>query len=161
MAQSAVEQALRAELAAKDVLIAELQAKVAELTAQVAELLARVNQNPRNSDRPPSSQGYDKPSPRSRREATGRPSGGQSGHRGQALRQVTEPDAVVVHTPSCCSGCGLGLAGATVVSTEKRQVFDLPEIRLVVTEHQVQHLRCGCGQVTMGAVPRAPAKSPQ
>ena len=138
LAQSAVELALRAELAARDVelaardvLIAELKqenvvltAQVLALTAQVAELLAQVNQNPRNSDRPPSSQGYDKPSPRSRREATGRPSGGQSGHRGQALRQVTDPDAVVVHTPTCCSGCGLGLAGATVVSTEKRQVFD-------------------------------------
>ena len=160
MAQSAVEQALRAELAAKDaelaardVLIAELQAKVAELTVQVAELLARLNQNPRNSDRPPSSQGYDKPAPRSRREAPGRRSGGQPGHRGQALRQVADPDAVIVHTPTCCAGCGHALGGAPVVSTEKRQVFDLPEIRLVVTEHQVQHRRCDCGQVTMGAVP--------
>ena len=160
MAQSAVELALRAELAAKDVLIAKLQrenaaltAQVAELTARVSELLARVNQNPRNSDRPPSSQGYDKPAPRSRREVTGRPSGGQLGHRGETLRQVAEPDAVIVHAPTCCSGCGHCLDDAPVVSTQKRQVFDLPEIRLVVTEHQVQHRRCPCGQVTMGEVP--------
>ena len=167
MTQSAVEQSLRVELAAKDVLIAELWAEnaalrvqvttltsqVEELTGRVAELLARLNQNPRNSDRPPSSQGYDKPAPRSRREASGRPSGGQVGHRGQALRQVAEPDAVVVHAPPSCSGCGHSLATAPVVSTEKRQVFDLPEIRLVVTEHQVQHRQCRCGQVTMGEVP--------
>lgn len=170
MADAAVVRALRAEVQVLRVAVAQveqlrvavgeletanalLRQQNAALVEQVTELRRRLSLGPRNSDKPPSSQGYDKPAPRSRREATGRPSGGQQGHRGETLRQVVQPDAVIVHTPTCCSGCGHSLAGATVVSTEKRQVFDLPEIRLVVTEHQVQHRRCDCGQVTMGEVP--------
>jgi transposase len=40
-----------------------------------------------------------------------------------------------------------------VVSTEARQVFDLPVIKLRVVEHRVEHRRCSCGQVTMADVP--------
>jgi transposase len=42
------------------------------------------------------------------------------------LRQVQIPDEVLVHEPVACAGCGLSLADAPVVSTEARQVFDLP-----------------------------------
>jgi transposase len=38
---------------------------------------------------------------------------------------------------------------------EARQVFDLPEIRLWVTEHRVERRQCGCGQVTAGVFPAA------
>lgn len=167
MAELSVERALRAEL---DVLRAELtvrnqanvllsqenaalQAQVAALTEQVAELVRRLGQGPRNSHKPPSSEGYEKPAPRSRRERTDRRSGGQSGHEGTTLRQVEVPDAVVVHTPAACSGCGGGLVNAPVVSVEQRQVFDLPEIALHVVAHQLEHRRCGCGQITMADVP--------
>jgi len=53
------------------------------------------------------------------------------------------------------------LAGAPVVSTEARQVFELPEIALRVIEHALEHRRCGCGTVTMADAPagvRAPAQ---
>jgi transposase len=156
---------LRAELAVRDqanVLLsrdnAALQAQVAALTEQVADLVRRLGQGPRNSHKPPSSEGYEKPAPRSRRERTDRPSGGQSGHEGSTLRQVESPDEVLVHRPAACSGCGQALADAPVVSVEQRQVFDLPEIALRVTAHQIQHRRCGCGQVTMaGAADGVPA----
>nr|WP_223886334.1 transposase [Kitasatospora aureofaciens] len=44
---------------------------------------------------------------------------------------------------------------------ERRQVFDLPEIRLRVTEHRIEHRRCACGQVTGASAPQgagAPAQ---
>jgi len=74
------------------------------------------------------------------------------------LRQVAEPERVVEHAPAVCGGCGAGLAAAPVVSSEARQVFDLPPIALQVVEHRLQHRRCGCGTVTMaGPVDGVPA----
>jgi hypothetical protein len=51
------------------------------------------------SNRPPSSEGCEKPAPRSRRERTDRGTGGQPGHPGRTLRQVRDPDERVVHPP--------------------------------------------------------------
>ena len=113
----------------------------------------RVDQNPRNSHRPPSSEGYAKPAPRSRRERTDRQPGGQPGHPGATLGQVATPAERVRHRPEVCAGCGAALAEASVVSTEHRQVFDLPEIALRVVEHALEHRRCGCGRVTMADPP--------
>jgi len=43
------------------------------------------------------------------------------------LSPVADPDARVRHAPQGCCGCGASLADAEVVSTESRQVFDIPE----------------------------------
>ncbi|WP_158516543.1 IS66 family transposase [Kitasatospora sp. MBT66] len=75
--------------------------------------------------------------------------------------QVVEPDVVEVHGPDACRGCAGDLAEAEVVSIERRQVFDLPEIRLWVTEHRIEHRRCACGQVTAATSPGAPAAPAQ
>lgn len=131
------------------VLLAERDVVIGQLTAQVAVLQARLGQNPRNSSRPPSSEGYGKPAPRSQRRSSGRRPGGQDGAPGATLRQVSDPHRVVEHAPQVCGACGAGLAGAPVVSVESRQVFDLPPVALQVLEHRLQHRRCGCGIVTM------------
>ena len=75
------------------------------LSEEVAELRRRVGQNPRNSHRPPSSEGYAKPAPRSRRERTDRQPGGQPGHPGATLGQVATPAERVRHRPEVCAGC--------------------------------------------------------
>lgn len=130
-----------------------LRGQLAALVERVAELERRLGQNPRNSHRPPSSEGYDKPAPRSRRTRSDRRPGGQPGHEGTTLCQVATPDELVRHRPPTCSGCGALLADAPVASTEARQVFDLPPIALRVVEHVLEHRRCGCGRVTMAAPP--------
>jgi len=56
-------------LAERDTLIVVQSQALSVLTAEVAELRARVGRNPRNSSRPPSSEGYDKPPPRSLRRS--------------------------------------------------------------------------------------------
>lgn len=130
------------------------QARVIEaLRVEVAELRARLAQNPRNSHKPPSIEGYEKPAPKSRRIHTDRKSGGQDGHEGRTLRQVLDPHEVRRHAPDACAGCGQSLAGAPLVSTESRQVFDLPPIALHVVEHRLEHRRCSCGHVTMAQAP--------
>jgi transposase len=63
------------------------------------------------------------------------------------------PDAVVRHEPACCSGCAAGLAGAPEEGAVRRQVTEVPEVRAVVTEHQMIGRRCGCGTVTWAGAP--------
>src|SRR5262249_59347342 len=77
---------------------------------RVAELEARLRQTPRNSSKPPSSEGLGKPAPRSLRRKSGRKPGGQEGHEGKTLARVAKPDRQVRHEPRCCGRCGAGLA---------------------------------------------------
>lgn len=135
-----------------------LRALVAELGQRVADLEARLGRNSRNSNTPPSTEGYTKPPPRSSRRSSGRRPGGQPGAPGATLRQVADPDEIVVHSPSACAGCGGSLVGAPVTSTETRQVADLPEVALRWVEHRIEHRGCGCGATTMaGAGDGVPA----
>lgn len=137
--------------------IERLEVEVVELRAEAADLKRRLAANSRNSSRPPSSDGLAKPpAPKSLRRPSGRKPGGQQGHGGGHLAQVAVPDEVVRHPPTCCAGCAADLAGAVVVDEQlRRQVFDLPEIRLRVCEHVVERRRCACGHETSGAFPAA------
>jgi len=126
-----------------------LEEENTRLTERVAELERRLGQNPRNSSKPPSSEGYAKPAPRSRRSRSGRRPGGQPGSTGTTLSQVRDPDEVVCHRPRRCGGCGRSLRRARVTSTETRQVADLPEIALRWVEHRIEHRLCRCGTTTM------------
>lgn len=134
------------------------------LAERVAQLEARLGRNSRNSNTPPSAEGYTKAPPRSSRRASGRKPGGQPGSPGTTLAQVGDPDEVVVHWPAACAGCGVSLAGAPVTSTETRQVADLPQVALWWVEHRIEHRECECGTTTMAgpgdgvpATVRAPA----
>ena len=119
-------------------LIAALRAENASLKARIAELERRLGLNSSNSGKPPSSDGLKKPvRVKSLREGSGKQRGGQKGHKGETLRQVTDPDDVVDHCPSACSMCGAGLGPDASVGHSARQVFDLPKLQpLIVTEHR-------------------------
>ncbi len=70
--------------------------KIAELTKRIAELEERLNKNTRNSHKPPSSDGYSKPSPKSLRQKSGKKVGGQKGYKGANIK-IGEPDRVEKH----------------------------------------------------------------
>lgn len=128
--------------------------EIAGLKARIAELEARLNQNSRNSSRPPGSDSpFVKPAPKSLRKKGVRRPGRPDGQPGTTLAQVDEPDAVLVHEPEVCAGCGDSLAGRPVAGRERRQVIDLPQIVPQVTEHQLVARRCSCGQVTKALGP--------
>ena len=144
---------LEGALAERDVVILEVREQNAVLRARVAELEALLRKNSRTSSKPPSADGPVKPPPRSRREPSDRAPGKQPGEPGFTLRQVEVPDEVLTHVPAACRGCGRSVRRAPVTSVEARQMFDLPQVRLHVVEHRLQHRRCRCGTVTMAPVP--------
>ena len=76
----------------------QLQKRQIELLEErVKELELQVSKNSRNSSKPPSSDGYQKPKPKSQRKRSGKRPGGQKGHVGSTLEQVEEPDHVEEH----------------------------------------------------------------
>ncbi len=146
---------LEAENAAKDRQIAHLQERIAALEAQVQHLLSRLAKDSHNSSKPPSSDGLSR-RPRSQRERSERKPGGQAEHPGHTLAQVAAPDVAVRHRPAACLACQCPLEGVAGQVVERRQVQDVPPLTLVVTEHQVEAVRCpACQQITRGAFPPA------
>ena len=92
---------------------------------------------------------------RSLRRRTGKKVGGQVGHRGATLRRVAAPDRVITHAPQSCRRCAAALSAGAVTAVERRQVFELPPVRLEVTEHRAETRRCAaCGERTKAEFPR-------
>lgn len=125
------------------------------LLEKVAELEARLNKNSRNSHKPPSSDGLQKQPkvkpafPRKK----GKKSGGQPGHPGKTLEMVSVADKINPLLPSHCS-CGQSLDASGAKVLETRQVFDLPEPKLEVTEHRQLACHCpACGAYHQGEFP--------
>ena len=122
------------------------------MQARIEELEAQLNQNSQNSHRPPSADGFHKPQPKPAFPKPKKPRGGQAGHRGQTLRRVAQPDAVVACEPPPCP-CGLPDVAQGQQVLERRQVFELPEPRLEVTEYQRLERTCQCGRRRCGEFP--------
>lgn len=133
-------------------LINTLMKQVAEHSKQIEQLQQQIGKNSSNSSKPPSSDGYSKPSPKSLRGKSGKNTGGQKGHKGNTLSKVAVPDEVILHDVSVCT-CGASLADAKIVKTESRQVYDIPEPRIHVVEHQVVTKLCACGKLCCSTFP--------
>jgi transposase len=135
------------------------------LAERVQKLEDYIAKNSSNSGKPPSSDGLSKPAPKSLRKRRRRKSGGQPGHKGHTLKAVAHPDQVVVHRLNECGHCHTSLEEVSASRHEKRQVFDLPVVKVEVTEHQVEIKRCPrCGEESKAAFPegiRQPVQSPE
>ena|SRR5688500_14025425 len=89
--------------------IRALEARVATLEATVQQLQERLQQDSRNSSRPPSSDPPHALKPRPRRGASGRKRGGQLGHPGQtrAVVPIEEVETVVPVKPPSVPGVSI------------------------------------------------------
>ena len=128
-------------------------ARIAELEEKVKSLEDQNNKNSRNSSKPPSTDAFQKI--KSQRKSSGKPVGGQKGHKGHTLEMAENPDHVIVHPVTKCESCGRSLFDAQVASHELRQVFDLPLIKVEVFEHQAESKICpNCGCLNKATFPK-------
>jgi transposase len=144
-------QALPTTIPELHAIIQQLLDENAALKARVAELESQLQRDSHNSHRPPSSDGLRKrpalPTP------SGRKRGGQPGHAGKTLALLPHPDHTIVCRPAWCS-CGQSLQDLPGTVIERRQVFDLPEPTLDVTEYQRLQCQCpACGRLQAGPFP--------
>jgi transposase len=147
---------LRQENAVLKQEVTGLRQENAVLKQEVADLRRQLGKDSNNSSKPPSSDGLGK-KPRiggSLRGGSDKKSGGQIGHKGDTLRQTDTPDVIKRHDASCCVHCRSTLNASMVTGIEKRQVFDLPDPKLEVTEHQALIYACEhCHGTTRAAFP--------
>jgi hypothetical protein len=133
--------------------IRQLNAKVAKLSARLAELEPKANVTPNNSSKPPSStHPHDKPT--NIKTKSKRKRGGQPGHdkHERPLIPTNQCQNVVSCIPAECRKCGKDLTGVDVEPI-RHQVWELPEIKPIVTEYQRHRLTCTCGCSTCGPLP--------
>ena len=135
-------------------LVEQLLKKIDRLEKENTELRRRLGLNSGNSDNPPSSDGYGKKTVKPGLPKEGkRANGGQKGHKGDTLKRTKHPDYVELHLPSQCSRCGRQFGTEEQCEViGSRQVFDLPEPKLEVTEHRTGRIVC-CGRAHEGEYP--------
>ena len=132
----------------------EAQAIIRARLAKIADLEARLNQSPRNSSRPPSTE-HPHAKPRRPKANGGRKAGGQPGHakHTRPLLPSEQGTAVLPLKPSACRRCGRALAGDDPAPL-RHQVWELPAIKPQVTEYRRHRLACPrCGDTTCAPLP--------
>ena len=134
--------------------ILQLNTIIESLNRQIQELQEKLNKNSRNSSKPPSSDGYAKPSPTSLRQKSGKKRGGQNGHNGTCLSTLCDPDEIEQHMPGPCHGCPhYEQCKGTACIAESRSVIDAV-VKVTITEHQAMSVACPlCNQTLRGEFP--------
>lgn len=109
-----------------------------------------------NSSLPPSlDPPWEKPKrTRSLRKKSGTKVVGVVGHQGFTLQQVTNPDFIIVHRVDVCQHCHHSLISVESTRPHKRQIFEIENGSLSVTEHQAKVKLCPlCRKISKGHFP--------
>jgi transposase len=136
--------------------VVKQQEDITQILERVKRLEGQAAKDSHNSSKPPSSNGFKEPmrKTQSLREKSGKKSGGQPGHAGRTLMMVEQPDQTISLTPAQCQHCQHDLSQASLARRERVQVFDLPTIRVQVTEYQVEVKACpSCHVETRAELP--------
>lgn len=139
-----------------------LNEQVALLTGVPVEQPAAAppRKNSANSSTPPTQQAIDDQiafKSRSLRKPSGKPSGGQPGHKGHGLSRTDDPTRVESHQPKVCPHCGSPIPDiAERTCTKRTQVVDIAGVleAPTVTEHRRISTVCPhCGKTAHGNMP--------
>ena len=147
----------------KDKEIHSLKMKLSDAEARISELekdgggenggpsgtAGKPEKNSGNSSVPPSQESIaarELRRTRSLRKPSGKPSGGQPGHKGSTLQTVSKPDNIITHEPKFCKCCGRPLDGVAHRKIRKAQTIDIKFV-VETTEDQYYEKVCECGCV--------------
>ena len=124
---------------------------ILELVNRIEKLEAQIAKNSKNSSKPPSTDGFQRPlRTRSQRKKTNKKSGAQKGHKGNTLRVIDNPDIIEELELTICPCCGDSLENSSSNEYEKRQVFEIPPIKAKVTEYRSIIKKCSkCGTTSI------------
>ena len=135
----------------------QLEAKIRELEKCLeSDTAPPIKLDSHNSSLPPAlDPPWSKPKrTRSLRRKSGKQVGGMVGHQGFTLRQVSEPDQVIVHRIAVCQHCHYSLTAIEIRRIHKRQIFEIENGALSVIEHQPEVKLCPfCRQISKGSFP--------
>jgi len=135
--------------------ITRLLSIILQLEERIQELENRLNLNSSNSSIPPSKDSFHKRKIPNSRKLTNKKPGGQEGHTGTTLKPVENPDIIIEHRPSFCSGCGCTVQTQLTNFIEERQEIEIPPIQIQYIAHHLHSYFCPyCHTVTEGKFPR-------
>jgi len=136
---------------------AELKQIIILLKKEIDTLKAKLNMDSSNSSFPPSSDKFKKKDKKQRslRQKSDKPSGGQVGHKGTTLEKTQTPDFIVELPNNTCINCSHDLTQVKSNEIKSRQVFDIPEIKINVTEFRAHSKTCPhCNAKTTSEFPK-------
>lgn len=126
-------------------------ATIKQLELRVKDLERQLGQNSNNSSKPPSSDGLRKPT---NLRTPGGKKGAPKGHQGHTLPFSEYPDQVIEHSLERCPNCSASLESLLSCGYERRQVYDIPAPRVVITEHRAMKFCCpACKALQQAAFP--------
>ena len=129
-----------------------LKQDIEQLKQRLQDVEEQLKKDSHNSSKPPSSDGLKK-IPRMRKPSGKKP-GGQKGHEGKTLRMVENADKVEIHKVEHCGQCRKPLKDKEPIGYDRRQVFEVPAIKVEVTEHRGEIKECDeCGKLTAAEFP--------
>ena len=138
----------------KEQLLDILLGVINQLIAENAELKAKLAQNSQNSSKPPSSDGYKKPKPKSMRQPSGRKPGGQPGHKGHGLKLPDKVNEIRRLAAETCHSCNRNLNDVISKVIGSRYLLDIPPIEAHITRFDRTVAKCpDCGIKNEGAYP--------
>lgn len=147
---------LKVELASSKSDLADAKTRIKELEGEEpaeeddsSSSSEKPEKNSSNSSVPPSQESIaarELRRTKSLRKLSGKPSGGQPGHKGSTLQSVCMPDRIIQHEPAYCKCCGRPLDGIEYRKIRKTQIVDIKFV-VETTEEQYYEKVCQCGCV--------------
>lgn len=146
--------------------ITKMSEEQAAMRKQIEELTAALNakrtrKDSHNSSQPPSSDGYNKPNPKSLRKKSDKNVGGQPGHNGNGMAITREPDEEKRYLPTKCTGCPMA-GKCEYACAGTHYTYEL-EVSTKLVSHKV--MACNCplanGETLTGEFPKEAQASKQ
>ncbi len=125
----------------------QLEEDLVKANAEIKRLQDIISKDSSNSSKPPSTDNKLTKKATNKKTNAKKSRGGQQGHTGRTLKTVSHPDNIVILQTSQCH-CSHKLDDVQASKVVTRQSFDLPKIKMVVTQYEQHTKICpGCKSV--------------